>query len=83
MELLTRELVCDILEGKADGRVPVWYDYFAEETRSRFGARIDDILERYPDDFVVLTREDEEWGSSTAHADGGVGSLPDEMILQD
>jgi len=81
--LLSRQTVQSILEGKGDGRVPIWYNYFADETRKRYGERINEILNLYPDDFIVLTRADEEWGTITVHADGGVGSLPNQVILSE
>jgi uroporphyrinogen decarboxylase len=63
--------------------VPAWYDYFAQETRRRYGSRLEDLLSDYGDDvvFAVLSTfppADEmypgwtdEWGCSWNRASVG------------
>jgi len=81
--MLTREQVRRIIDRKSDD-IAVFYDYFAEETRNVYGdLRMDTLLQAYPDDFVVATREDALWGTQKKHAGGGVGFHAAEQILPD
>ena len=65
--------VVKIIERKGFNYTPVWYDYFADETKEKYGSRIDNLLGKYPDDLSVCLLDEQDWGIQYKHAAGGVG----------
>lgn len=70
---MNKEQVVQIIERRQSGRIPIWYDYFAEETKAKYGAQIDKLLAEYPDDLTVCLLPEQDWGVCYEYAAGGVG----------
>jgi uroporphyrinogen-III decarboxylase len=77
--------VIKTIEHKRPQRVPCWFNYFAGETKEKYGRELAAILKDYPDDFIIASFESpgdwepekegmDEWGVVHRHIKGGVGS---------
>lgn len=66
-------------------RIPCWYNYFAHETRERYGSVIDELCNSYHDDFLMFEPDDcdfpfgdnntclDIWGTRIVRSPDGVG----------
>ena len=66
--------VSKAIEKRDPVKVPVWYNYIADETRTKYGTALTDLLKSYPDDMVLGFLKEQDWGITYAHAEGGVGT---------
>jgi hypothetical protein len=81
----SRHQVIRAIEFESPAYVPAWYNYFASETRQKYGERLVELLDEYPDDvlFAVLSTFPpadrmppgwtDEWGCSWMR--GAVGAV--------
>ncbi len=80
-KMLSREETVTAIERNHPAGIPVWYDYFADETKQKYPYEIERLIAEYPDDMIVATREDQQWNAGFSHAEGGVGMMATEHPL--
>lgn len=69
------------IEFRNPPRIPVWFDWFAKETEEKYAGNLTELLDEFPDDVIVITYEQPDWGIRTEHASEGVGEQIKKPVL--
>ncbi len=81
--MLPKSEVLKAIKRQKPAKIPVWYDYFANETRVRYADRLPGLLAQYPDDLAMCFLTDHNWGVAEEHAELGVGTQVKEPVIRD
>jgi len=79
---MSKEDVKRAIEFRNPPRIPVWFDWFAKETEEKYGDDLRELLNEFPDDIMVITYEEPDWGVKTVHSMGGVGERIRTPVLE-
>ncbi|MEG1515668.1 MAG: uroporphyrinogen decarboxylase family protein [Clostridia bacterium] len=80
---MNKTCVKNAMRRKNTDAIPVWFHYFAEETKQKYGERLEGLLREFSDDIAMCFIEDQAWGVTEIHAEGGVGKQVHEALISD